>query len=89
LSRANVVGIEGGTDGKGEDLASMRVLHDDGAVERLDALHGVVKSLLGHELDIGVEGEDEVLAGLWIALLGAEHVAARVERGEHTTRLAV
>ncbi len=65
---AKLVGIERGPDGEGENLAGVHVLHDDGAVERLRLLHGVIERALGHELNVLVDGENEIAAGLGVAL---------------------
>ena len=86
---AKVVGVEGGADGQGENLAGVHVLHDHGAVEGLGLLHGVIESLLGKELDVLVDGEDEIAAGLGVALAGAEHLAPGIDGGVHAAGHAV
>ena len=53
---AKVIGVERGADGQGQNLAGMHVLHYHSAVGRLSARHGVVQRLLGHELDVLVNG---------------------------------
>ncbi len=89
LGVAKLVGIEGGTDGEGENLAGVHILHDDGAVERLRFLHGVIERALGHELDVFVDGEHQVAAGLGVALAGAQNFAARVHGRVHRAGRAV
>ena len=86
---AKLVGIERGPNGERENLAGVHVLHDDGAVVGLGLLHVVVESALGHELDVFVDGELQILAGLGLVLDRAEHVAARIHGGEHAARDAV
>ena len=86
---AKVVGVERGPDGERQNLAGVHVLHDDGAVVRLRFLHGVIEGSLGHELNILVDGEHQVLARLGLALGGTEHVAARVHGGVHAPGDAV
>ena len=51
-----LVGVEGGAGGHGEDLAGVRVHGDDGAGFAFEGL-------LGGELEVEVDGELEVLAG--------------------------
>ena len=51
-----LVGIEGGARGHGEDLAGVRIHGDDGADLAFEGL-------LGGHLDIEVDGEAEVFAG--------------------------
>ena len=65
---ANLVGIEGGTNGEGQNLPGMHILHDDRAVQRLRALHGVIERALRHELNVFVDGENQILPGLGVAL---------------------
>ena len=86
---AKIVGIKGGADSKGKDLAGMHVLHDDSAVGRAGALHGGVEGLFGDELDVFVDREDEIVAGLGFMFGRAHHMAARVHGGVHAARLAV
>ena len=86
---AKVVGIEGGANGEGQNLAGVHVLHHDGAVERLGLLHGVVERVLGQELDVFVDGEDEIAAGLGLVLARAENLAARIHGGVHLAGNAV
>ncbi len=65
---ANLIRVEGRTNGEGQDLSRMNVLHDHGAVERLRFLHGVIERALGHELNVFIDGENEILPGFGIAL---------------------
>ena len=65
---AKLVGIEGGADGERQNLARVHVLHHDRAVDGLRLLHGVIERALGHELDVLVDGEDKVAAGLGVVL---------------------
>ena len=84
-----IVGVEAGRDGEREDLSGVRVLDDDGAVGRLDLGDLGIEGLLGHVLDVGVDGEDEILAGQGLTDGGPEHVAAGVDRGHHVAGDAV
>ena len=86
---AKLVGIEGGANGERENLAGVHVLHDHGAVVGVGRLHVVVERALGHELDVFVDGELEILARLGLVRDGAEHAATRVHRGEHAAGHAV
>ena len=86
---AELVGIECGTDGEGEDLAGVDVLHDNGAIVGVRLLHIVVESALGHELDVFIDGELEILAGLRILCVGADHLAAGIHGGKHAAGGAV
>ena len=86
---AELVGIEGGANGERENLAGVDILHDDGAVVGVGALHVVVEGALSHELNVFVDGELEILAGLGLLRDGAEDVAAGVHGGEHAAGDAV
>ncbi len=52
-----------------------------------------IESALGHELNIFVDGENQVFSRVRLALLAVQHVAAGIERGEHaagnTVQIAV
>ena len=65
---AKLVGIECGADGEGQNLPCVHVLYDDRAVEGLRLLHCVIESALGHELNVLVDGENEVAAWLRLVL---------------------
>src|SRR5579883_3638726 len=80
---AKVIRIKRRPNGEGQYLAGVWVLDNDGAVFSVRALHVSVERLLGHELDIRVNAEDQVVSGQRITLFAAEHVAARVNRGQH------
>src|SRR6516225_3855288 len=80
---AELVGVKRGPNGKRKNLARVNILHDDGTVVCVSALHVVVESALGHELNIFVDRELQVLAGLRLLRNRAEHVAASVHRSEH------
>ena len=86
---AKVVGVEGGADGEGQNLAGVHVLDNHCAVGRLGALHGVIQRPLGHELNVLVDGQHQVPARLGFALAGAEHVAARIQGRIHAAGDAV
>ena len=86
---AKLVGIERGPDGERENLAGVHVLHHHRAVERLRLLHRVVERALGHELDVLVDGEHEVLARLGLVFARAQHLAARIHGGVHVAGHAV
>ena len=49
-----IVWVEPGAHGKRKNLASVRVLHNDCSVQRLDLRHLCIQRLLGHVLDICV-----------------------------------
>ena len=63
---AEIVGVEGGTNGESENLAGVYVLHNDGAIVGVGFVHRVIQRLLGHELDVVVDGELKILA--WLGL---------------------
>ena len=87
---AELVGIECGANGERENLAGVHVLHDDGAVVGLGALHGVVERVLGHELNVLVDGEDaDCWPGSGSCSLEPSTFAARVHGGVHRARNAV
>ena len=68
-----LVGIEGGTAGEGEDLAGVGIHGDDGA-------NLAVEGLLGGFLDVEVDGEAEVFAGDGVLFANhAELFAVRVD----------
>ena len=56
---------------------------------RLCLLHGVVESALGHKLNVLVDSEHEVAAGLRLALGGTKHLAPRIHGRIHQPRLPV
>ena len=49
-----------------ENLAGMHVLHDDSAIVGVGLLHVVIESALGHELDVFVDRELQILTRLWL-----------------------
>src|ERR1700692_4857141 len=59
----------------------------------MSAFERRVESALGHELDIFIDGEDQVLSRVRLTLLTVQHVPASVERRQHaggnTVRVAV
>ena len=59
---AKVVRIEGGANGESQNLPCVHILHDDGSVIGVSLRHGVIESLLRHELNIVVDGQFEILA---------------------------
>ena len=86
---AKVVGVEGGANGERENLAGVHVLHDDGAVVGVLFLHHVIECSLGHELNVFVDGELEILSGVGLVFDGTEDMAARVNRREYASGRAM
>ena len=86
---ALVVRVETRRDGEGKDLAGVRVLHDDGAVQRLHLFDLRIKRALGNVLDVGVDREDEIFAGQRLRLFAAQAVPLGIKRGDHVARCAV
>ncbi len=86
---AKIVRIERGPNREGENLAGVHVLHHDRSVVGVRLLHYVVESLLGHELDVLVDGELQILAGLRLVGDGTKYAAARIHGGEHAPGNAV
>ena len=60
----DAVGVEGGHVGHGQDLAGAGAHHHHRARLGLVLAHGPVQGLLGHVLEVLVDGEDQVGAGL-------------------------
>lgn len=58
------MGVEGWVVGEGEDFAGIGVDGDEFAAVGFDVFNGVAEFLLGDHLEVGVDGEDEVLAVL-------------------------
>ncbi len=86
---AKVVGVECGADREGKNLASVHVLHHDGAVVGVGPLHRMIEGILGHELNVLVDGELKILAGVGFMLDGAENMTTGVDGGEHAAGCAV
>ncbi len=82
---AKVVGIEGGANGQGENLAGLRILNNHRAIEGMGALERGLERALSHELDILVDGQDQVFSRVRLTLLAVQHVPAGIERGKHAT----
>ena len=88
-SFARVVRIEGGANGEGENLAGVHILDNHGSVVRVGPFHDVIEGPLRTELDIFVDGEDQILAGFGLVFAGAENLATSIHRGIHSARSAV
>src|SRR5271156_812076 len=53
------------------------------------SLHVAVQGLLGHELDVGIQRQHEILTRKRLALFAAKHMPARIERCQHMARRTV
>ena len=80
---AKVVGIEGGANGQSQNLAGLRILNHHRAIQGMGALERGLERALGHELDIFVDGKNQIFSRVGLTLLAVQHVAAGIERGEH------
>ena len=89
LHVTRVVGIEARRDRKRQDLPGMRVLHHHRAVRRLHLGHLLVQRALGHVLNVGVDGEHQIVARQRLVLHAAHHVALGVHRGQHVAGRAM
>src|SRR5271165_203578 len=84
-----IIRIECRPDSERKNLPSVRILDHDRAVFRVCPLHVEVQGLLGHELNVLVDGEYEILAGERLAFFAAKHMSARVQSGQHASRCAM
>ena len=86
---AKIVWIEGGANGQRENLTGLRILNHHRSIQGMGALQRSIKGALGHELNIFVDGKNQILSRVRLALLAIEHVPAGVERGKHAAGDAV
>ena len=47
--------------------------------------HRMIQRALRHELDVFVDGEHQVVAGLRLARFAAQHMPLGIERGQHVS----
>src|SRR5437870_1843801 len=78
-----VVGIEGGPDRQSQNLPGIGILYNDGSIQGMGAFERGIESPLGHELDIFIDGEDQVSSRVRFTLLAVQHMPASIERCEH------
>ena len=86
---SKIIRVEGRTHGERKNLTGMRVLHNDSSVQRMGARHVRVERFFGHELDIFVDGQNQIFAGQRLTFFAAQNVAARVDSGQHAAGRAV
>ncbi len=80
-----VVGIKGGANGQGKYLPGLRILNHHGAIQCMRAGERGIKSAFGHELNIFVDAEHQILPWVRFAFLASQYVAASIERGQHAS----
>src|SRR5215471_5529921 len=86
---AKIIGIKSRADCKRQNLSRMRILHYDGAVDRLRALHIALERLLRHELNVSVKCQNQILARKRVALFAAKNMPSCVKGRQHVSRRAV
>ncbi len=78
-----VIRVEGRANGQRENLSRVRILYNHGSIQGMGACQRSVERALRHELNIFIDGQHQVLPGIWFVLLAFEHMTAGIERGEH------
>ena len=80
---AKIVGIEGGANRQRENLAGIWILDNDGAIRGMGTFERGIERTLRHELDVLVDGENQVFSRVGLALLAVQNMPAGIDRGEH------
>ena len=80
---AEIIWIESWADRECQNLARMRVLHNNRAVQRLVLFHGVVERFFGNVLNFFVDRQLQVLAGQRLLQSAGERMTLGVEVAEH------
>ena len=78
-----VVRVEPRRNRQRQNLPGVRVLHHHRAMQRLHLVHLFVQRALSHMLNVGVDGEHQVLARHGLALHAAHHATLGIHRGQH------
>src|SRR5438045_3145822 len=60
----------------------MRILNDDSSGDCLGLIHGALELALGDVLDRTIDGENQVLTGIWLALDTVVQLATGIDRDQ-------
>ena len=84
-----VIWIECGAIGERQDFAGMWILDDHRTGNGFGLLHAALEFAFGDGLDVFVDGQDEILAGIWLLLDTSKPALAGVDGDHQTSGLAL